>query len=582
MWKRWKNNALLLIVSMLGCTLLISCIHEPSVPGLPNDRVVVLLDSPPRTVDPRFTIDSTSMKVSRMIFSALTTVDNDALEPRMELAARIEPDESNPTLWHVWVRPGVVFHDGSPLTGEDVAYTYNSILSTDLGSPYRADFLTKFVRVDVDKNDPLHVLFTIRRPYATFRTDLVVGIVPSLLKQREKQTFQPGEAIGTGPFQLVEWHHDRMVSLKRWDAWFLTPPSYQWLVFKTIRDENTRILSLLGGSGDVMVNGVSPILLDVLKEREEVSVTSSPGIGFTYLGLNLRIPTLANPQVRQALSLAIDRDFIIRERFLGKATRADGMLPGFHWAFQDTAHFARYAPDEAKELLDAAGFHPDPETGIRFELELKLSSNRFRMGIARMLVRQWKAIGVHVKLKSFEFSTFFADVRRGRFGVFLLQLPEPIEPDMYRWMLYSQSTPDKEPTGTKTRFAAYDRRAFVPNASTLLKDPECGAWATQTVREGWLRWLSGWFGEKSSTGSANRTYYSNPRFDCLVELGQTETNVEKRRKLYGQVQEILAEELPIIPLWHEDQIAVYRSHISELNLLPTSQLRPVTQVVVTP
>ena len=137
------------------------------------------------------------------------------------------------------------------------------------------------------------------------------------------------------------------------------------------------------------------------------------------------------------------------------------MLPTFHWAFTSSLP-TNYQPERAKILLDEAGLVADPETGIRLELELKTSSDRFRLGIARAIARQWKTVGIDLRIRSFEFSTFFADVRSGRFDLFLLQLPEPIEPDMYRWMLYSLSTPEKSPGDGGSRYARLDRTMVPP------------------------------------------------------------------------------------------------------------------------
>jgi peptide/nickel transport system substrate-binding protein len=556
------------------------CVQEPLPPGDSSNRIIVLLDSATRALDPRFTIDSTSTRVSRLIFSSLTSVDNEALEPRKSLAESIEEDPENPKIWHVQVRKGVVFHDGTPLRGKDIAYTYNSILDPALGSPYRGDFQSKFVGVSVDPNDPYHVLFQLKRRYATFRTDLVLGVVPESLKRAPNQKFPEGSYVGTGPFRFHSKSADRMVSLRRFDDWYGSPPAFEWLVFKIIRDENTRILSLLGGSSDISINGISPILLDVLEEREDIVVKTRPGIGFTYLGLNLRNPRLATPDVRRALSLALNREGIIQERFLGGAKPATSMLPTFHWGYRKTTGSARYAPAEAEELLEQAGFPRDPVTGIRFSIELKLSSNRFRMSIARMMVRDWRAIGVEVSTRAFEFSTFFSDVRKGRFDIFLLQLPEPIEPDMYRWMLYSLSTPEKRPETTSSPYAAYDRSAFVPKADTLLEDPVCAAWAAKATGEGWIRWAKVRAGFHPSTGNGNRTYYANPRFDCLVEMGQAEPDFEKRKELYGEIQEILDREVPVIPLWHENQVAFIRKEVRGFSLLPTSQFTPILRAKV--
>ena len=341
------------------------CLSERPTPGTDHERLVVSVDKAIHTIDPRFTYDTTSMKISQMVFSALTTVDNGSLEPTLELASEIRLDPDNPRLWHVHLRKDISFHDGRPHTGKDVAYTYRSVLDPSFASPFYGDFSAKLKSIHVDPADPHHVLFTVHKPYATFLTDLVLGIVPAWLEHQPKGLFPAQKYIGTGAFRFVEQSHNRRMILERNDQWHHPPSSYRWLVFKTIPDESTRLLSLLGGSTDLLLNGISPILLDVLDGHDGIRVESAPSIVFTYMGFNLRQPELADPRVRRAIAMAIDRDKIIQRRFMGKAAPATSMLPTLHWAHNPDIPLLKTDLEKAKKLLDEAGFTPDPETGIR-------------------------------------------------------------------------------------------------------------------------------------------------------------------------------------------------------------------------
>jgi peptide/nickel transport system substrate-binding protein len=393
----------------------------------------------------------------------------------------------------------------------------------------------------------------------------------------ETGVFPEGTYVGTGPFRYAGSKDERKIVLQRNPDHFAGPPSYNWLIFKTIEDENTRLLALLGGSADLLQNAVSPILLEVLAERPELKVQTAESISFTYLGLNLRIPALADVRVRQALALGIDREAIVKHRFVGHATLATGMLAPFHWAYEKDVARWGFDPERAEALLDEAGYPRDPQTGTRLAIELKLSNNRFRRSVAELIVRHLGRIGVDVTLRSYEFGTFLADVRKGNFDMFLLQLPEPVEPDMLRWMLHSMNTPDKAPPGARTEYEAADRRFYPPKAETLAGDPVCGAW-TREVRERGERAAAGQ--GTLDLGSANRTFYFNPRFDCLVDLGQTTVDREARKRLYGEAQRIVAQELPVIPLWHEDNVAVMRKKIEGYEILPSGRLAPLSRTRV--
>lgn len=554
-----------------------ACIQEVHWETPEDETLVIALERSPQTFDPRFSIDSTSSKISRLLFRSLVSVSNGGLIPQFDLAEKAYPDPQNPALWHIHLQREQSFHDGTPLTGDDVAYTYNSVLDPELGSPFQGDFSTKFERVEVDAMDRFHLRFHLKRPYATFLTDLVLGVVPASLQDRPDQRFPVDQPVGSGPFVLHHHQPDRILILERADA--AKSGKANWLQFRVIKDENTRILGLMGGTLDVVMNGVSPVLGEELTQHPQVHSVDRPGIGFTYLGVNLRHSILATPEVRQALSLSIDRNAIIQERFRGLAVPAAGMLPAFHWGYAPSSA-SQYDPIRAKTLLDEAGLVPDPITGNRLTLELKTSSDRFRLGIARAIARQWKTIGIELRIRSFEFSTFFADVRKGRFDLFLLQLPEPIEPDMYRWMLYSLSTPQKEAGAKGSAYGRMDRSLVPPGIETVQQDPLCKDWARTTWIQRSALWVRSFLGARTSTGSANRVYYANPSFDCRVELGQWETDREQRIVLYRQIQQILADDLPVIPLWHEHQRAYLSDRVAELNLLPFAGWTPVADAVL--
>ena len=185
-------------------------------------------------------------------------MSNGSLAPELDLAQEAYPDPLDPSIWHIRLRREGTFHDGSPITGHDVAYTYNSVLDSSLGSPFQGDFSTKFRLVEVDSKDPFHLRFFLKRPYATFLTDLVLGIVPASLSKQPDQRFPEGELVGSGSFVLRHYQPDRLLVLQRSGP--AVPGIPTWLQFRVIKDENTRILGLMGGSLDIVMNGISPYL----------------------------------------------------------------------------------------------------------------------------------------------------------------------------------------------------------------------------------------------------------------------------------------------------------------------------------
>jgi len=322
----------------------------------------------------------------------------------------------------------------------------------------------------------------------------------------------------------------------------------------------------------------------VLAHEDRLVVESAPSLSFTYLAFNLRDPLTADPAVRHAIALAIDRAEVIRRKLMGRADLSVGMMAPASWAHAQG--LAPTAADRAaaERLLDDAGYPRDPQTGVRCRLDLKLSNNRFRRSVARTVADQLRRVGIAVDLRSFEQGTFLQDIRDGNFQATMLVLPEPSEPDMLRWMFYSRNTPDLRPAATGPPAATLDRRFFVPGLALLLDgaDPECRAWADQELRAGVERLFLAPHRAPEGRDVGNRTYYANARIDCLLMRGWAEPEWNRRLPLYDEVQAILRDELPVIPLWHEHNVIVRSRRLVGYEILPNGRLTGLARARIAP
>lgn len=493
---------------LLGALLALSgC----SAGRVPRDELVVLIESPPQTLDPRYAVTAYDFKLSRLVYTPLVSVDNQALEPRMELAESVEA--VSPTEYLVTLRPDVRFSDGRPLTVDDVIYTIDSIRAPGSGSRlalrYREDGLIRLEAVDQRR-----LRFVLSHPHAPFVTDLDVGILA-----RPRPGDDPRTPLGAGPFVLEASAGER---------WRFRPnphhvfgaPRVRRLTVKVIRDDNARLLALVGGSGDLTQNTISPLLIDAVLEQPRLKVERARSSVYTYLGLNCDDPVLRDLRVRRAIAHAIDRRSIIATKLSGRAALATGMLPTFHWAYSADVPEYAYDPVRARSLLDEAGL-PDPEGPLpRFTLVYKTSSNRFRVAIAQVIAAQLAQVGIEVDIRPLEFATFFADVKAGNFQIFTMQIPEIAEPDLYTNFFHSSRIPTRE-------------------------EPDRGG---------------------------NRVRYRNPQLDGLLDEARRQMARDQRRADYAEVQRLLARDLPIISLWHEDNVAVMGRTVEGFTLLPTGQL----------
>jgi peptide/nickel transport system substrate-binding protein len=259
---------------------------------------------------------------------------------------------------------------------------------------------------------------------------------------------------------------------------------------------------LVGGSVDVLQNAARADLIDDVARTPRVAVHTAPSLLFTYLMLNNDAPPLGDVRVRQAIALAIDRDAIVRDELGGRAVLATGLLAPMHWAYADDVPRWTYDPARAEALLDAAGL-PRRANGVRAHLVYKTSSDAFRIAIAHVIAAQLAEVGLDVEVRPFEFATFFADVKRGAYELATMQTTPITEPDFYHFYFHSSRIPDAH-------------------------DPDGG----------------------------NRWRYRNGDVDRLTEAGRRELDPARRKAIYADVQRIVARDVPVVPLWHEDTVVL--------------------------
>jgi len=489
---------------------------------VPKDELVVLIEAPPNTLDPHYAISSYDFKLSRLVYAALVSADTPTLELEMVLAESIVPQGGN---WLITLR-AARFSDGKPVTADDVAYNFERIRDPKSGGA--AARLRKALGEaglgQVEVLDGKRLLLHVGKPDATLVPDLNFGIV----ERPPRGAPEPANPVGAGPFVLRERRGDTF-TFDRNPYYFAGAPHEKTLVVKTIRDDNSRLLALVGGSGDLTQNTISPLLLDAVAAQPQLKVMTGRSSVYSYLGINCEDPLLSDVRVRRAIAYAIDRPELVRAKLRDRGLLATGMLPTFHWAYRLDVPTYDFDPARAKRLLDEAGF-PDPDGDgplPRFTLVYRTSNNRFRVAIAQVIARMLGEVGIAVDLRINEFATFFADVKKGNFQLFSMQIPEIAEPDLY------------------TQFFSSGR---IPTRDNL-------------------------------DAGANRMRYANRELDQLLERGRATLDVVERKRIYGEIQYILARDLPVISLWHEDNVAAMRKNVDGFTLAPTAQLVALPNVV---
>lgn len=453
------------------------------------------LAAAPITLDPRYATDAASTRIEQLLYRALVTFDA-AARPVPDLARW---ERLSPTEYRFHLGPGGrEFQDGEHLSSADVKATYESILDPATGSPLRDTLKRVAGIVRIDTPGPDTVDFILARPNVLFPSYLTVGILPKRLLDSGHRFAQ--DPVGSGRFAFVAWPDaERLLLRRRRDG--------QAFEFLVVRDPTVRVLKLLRGEIDMLQNDLPPELITYLEHCKDVRVERGRGTNLTYLGFNLRDPVTGRLRVRRAIAHAIDRAAIIGKVLGGAARPAEALLPPDHWAGNPQLHGYAYDPDRARALLREAGFGPGHPATITY----KTSSDPFRVRLATIIQYQLGQVGIHVRLQSYDWGTFYGDIKSGRFQMYSLSWVGIKSPDIFRYVFYSTSVP-----------------------------PE----------------------------GANRGYFSSPVADHLIDAAEASSDLDVKARDYRELQAYLLKELPYLPLWFEDQTFVARRDIVGYHVEP--------------
>lgn len=479
----------LLLVIGLGCSR-----RPESDPA----ALVVMLPRDAEQLDPRFVGDPYGLRVSRLLFGSLVTIDPRTLEAIPDLAESVTV--LSPSRFEVRLREGLRFSDGSTLDAEDVVATFESVVDPGLRSRY-AETYRRITEMRV--SDPRTIVFVLREPHATFITDLELPILRSEDAHRPIATPDEPFPVGAGPYRLVK-REPGLLELRANPYWYRGRPRYPSLRLVVVRDDNTRALRMLAGQGDLAIASIPPLLIPMFQEDPRFEIRSAAGISTVYLGFQTKSPKLSDVRVRHAIGHAIDRELLVRAKYGGLARVTDTFIPHDHWARPAALPTHEFDPNRARALLDSAGFIDPPGPEPRMSLVLRTTSERFRQSIARAIAAMLRDVGIEVDVRPSEAATLISDLNRGRFEITLLQIPEVIEPHVLSWFFDSSRIPGPHGDG------------------------------------------------------ANRWGYESQELDALFEQGRTQVERARRREAYDRAQRILGRDLPVLPLWQPDTIAVVR------------------------
>ena len=459
-----------LFIAFVLAGLLAAC----QKPTLALSEINFAIAQMPQNCDPRYATDAASERVNRLIYQPL--VDFGATARPAPILARsfIVNDKEYRFILNANIAR---FHNGAALTVADVKATYDSLTQLK-DSPHAAEFANiNNIKIEDEKT----ILFHLKQADTHFVEKLTIGILPKdLIEQNHDFSHNP---IGNGALKLESWQNKFV--LKR-------VKDSQLIMLTEVKDPTVRVLKLLHGEADLIQGDLPPELVKHLQNQPKITVKTTVGANFSYLGLNMQDPVLKQLKVRQAIAHAINRQAIIEKIMVTNTREAEQILPPEHYTNQGASSPPYdYNPELAKKLL--------LEAGIKLPLKLvyKTSTDAQRVRIATILQAQMAEVGIDLTIKSLDWGTFFADVKQGNFQLFGLTWVGIKTPEIYIKAFGSNNFP---PNGfNRGRYADAE-------LDKLLADENWPA-ATARIHEQ-LPYIPLWFEGQFAAMQKNITHYS--------------------------------------------------------------------------
>lgn len=456
---------------------------------------------------------------------------NEKFEYVGELAKEIKIGEDNLTVTFV-LQDNVKFHNGKAFTSADAKYTIDSLM--EKGGYKSANFFDTIPNpqdpktpkkesrlAPIETPDAKTLVIKVKRPSLINQllADLVaIPVIPEGSLDQQKAT-----PIGTGAFKFVRLDQiNNLVALEANADYWEGAPSIQKLNIKSVTDANALQNELQAGTVDIAPNptNFSADTFNTLKQTPNLQVVQSDGSNLRYIGFNLQASSVNDIKVRQAIAYAINREKMINDLLDKQARIAHSILPPDSWAYSENVKY-NFDQAKAKQLLQESGYK-----GESIKLSFLSGSSAVKQ-YAEVIQSMLKEVGINVELENAENQTFLETLAKGQF-----QMSTSIwaggnqDPIFLRDLFASTETPEKK------------------------------------------------------QGGRNRARYANAEFDKIV--GEAVLSVDKAaaKDLYAKAQDIVADELPLFPLWYPANMVIANKRIGNIKINASGDFSFIKNVTV--
>ncbi|MGQ0541871.1 MAG: ABC transporter substrate-binding protein [Blastocatellia bacterium] len=490
-----------------------------------TEYVTVALSEPFSTFDTLTSTasDAAAERVRNLMFNSLVT-KNESFEYVGELAKEIKTSDDGKVLTFV-LRDDVKFHNGAGFTSADVKYTFEKLFeSKSFKSGAFFDTVNKervAHIISLETPDTKTVIFTVGRP--ALKNQLLSNLVAIPIIPRDTAEQQKSSPIGSGPYKFVAFDQGQnIVEMQAFPEYWNGAPKASKVRIKTVTDASALLAELQTGGVDLapVPSNLPPDSLKALESSPNLKVEQFDGSNIQYIGLNTQSPPLNNPKIRQAIGYAIDREKIIRELLSSQAKIAHSILPASSWAYFPGTQY-NFDPAKSKQLLQEAGYKNEP---IKFKYAASNAAfNSYAQAIQSSLI----AAGLNVQIETLDPGTLRTQLAQGQFqmntGVWIGGNQDPI---------------------------------FLKDLFTTGRIPAEGV------------------------ACCNRSRYSNPEVDKLLEDAINQVDREKANALYTKAWDIISRDLPLFPLWYPANMVIANKRIGNIKITPSGDWSFIKDITV--
>ncbi|MEN9233477.1 MAG: ABC transporter substrate-binding protein [Gloeomargarita sp. DG02_1_bins_92] len=521
--RRGKSKAIAVGLAGLLPLLLAGC-DQPEPPPFTRQRdpnqIIIGTTAKVTTLDPADAYTVFAGNVLLALGDRLYTYKPGTTELQPQLATALPQVSSDGLTYRMPLRRGVVFQDGTPFNAEAMRFSLQRFIENG-GRPA---FLLKNVVADIQATGDYELTIRLQKPFAPFPRLLAFSGLCAVSPQAYRigaGQFQPRMFVGTGPYQLVSFGSDAL-KLKRFPQYWGTPPASAQLDIQFLSSSANLYNALQTGAVDVAYQFLEPEQIKKLQAQADIQTVSSDGTGINYLSLNRNQPPLDQQAVRQALALVMPRQLLQERVFQNLVEPAFSLVPSRLPGYQPVFRVPAEPPPagRARELLSQAGITLTQPVRIDLWYRSNLPSHIQVVSTLKAVIE--REIPVQLIPQPVDSTTAYQNLEKGIYPMFLLDwYPDFLDADNYLEPLMSCQK--------------------------------------GTLAEGCLEGSSRTFG----------SFYYSPQANDLIAQSRRSTDPQQRLALLGQLQKLMAVDVPYIPLWQNREFVFARADVQGVRLEPT-------------